>query len=46
MVLIPDDPIIASAERTGYPWWWHQPDYPDSLFNDEDDEGDEEDADF
>ena len=24
MQLIPDDPIIRSMERTGYPWWIHE----------------------
>lgn len=44
MRLIPDDPIIRCIERTGYPPWWHQPDYPDSMFTDEE-EDDEEDQD-
>jgi len=26
---IRDDPIISRIEATGYPPWWHQPDYPD-----------------
>ncbi len=52
MTLIPDDPIISCMERTGYPPWWHQPDYPDWLFTEDSDypeyydeeEGEEEDA--
>ena len=35
MLLIPDDPIVRSMERTGYPWWIH----PD-LGEDEDPEED------
>lgn len=42
MRLIPDDPIIRSMGRTGYPPWWHQPDYPDWLFDDEEGEDEEE----
>ncbi len=38
MVQIPDDPIIRCIERTGYPPWWHQPDYPDSMFTKRDDD--------
>lgn len=45
MSCIPDDPIIRCIERTGYPPWWHQPDYPDSMFVDEDDVDEEEDDD-
>lgn len=37
-----DDPIVACIERTGYPPWWHQPDYPDSMFYDEDEYEEEE----
>lgn len=33
---IPDDPIISSIERTGYPWW---------ITAEEDDTDDEEGAD-
>lgn len=29
---LPDDPIVASIERTGYPWW---------MLGDDDDEEDE-----
>lgn len=42
---IPDDPIVRCIERTGYPPWWHQPDYPDFLFNEKDEEDDEEEDD-
>lgn len=45
MILIPDDPIVRCIERTGYPPWWHQPDYPDYLFNNEDEEECEEEED-
>jgi hypothetical protein len=33
MILIPDDPIIRSMERTGYPPWWREPDIPDYRFD-------------
>lgn len=35
MMLIPDDPIVSSMLRTGYPFW----------FDDDEDEEDEEDDD-
>ncbi len=38
MIPIPDDPIVASIERTGYPPWI-RPDYSDET-------EDENDADF
>lgn len=43
MILINDDPIIRSMESTGYPPWWHQPDYPDSMFEEDEDDEDAED---
>lgn len=33
MINIPDDPIIRCIERTGYPPWWREPDYPDFKFD-------------
>lgn len=39
MILIPDDPIIASLERTGFPGW-----LSDDLEDDEEDEDDERDS--
>lgn len=42
MLLIPDDPIIHCMEQTGYPPWWHQPDYPDSMFDEEEEENDDD----
>ena len=39
MILIPDDPIIASALRTGYPPW-NQPRDEDGWDDDDDFEGD------
>lgn len=38
MILIPDDPIIASIERTGYPWWMRED--ADYRFEDEDEDDD------
>lgn len=38
MKLIRDDPIVRSMEQTGYPPWWHQSDYPDSMFGDDEDD--------
>lgn len=37
---IPDDPIIACMERTGYPPWMNPdpPDYEDDVEEDEEDE--------
>lgn len=32
MQLIPDDPIIACMERTGYPPWEQDDDEPDEPF--------------
>lgn len=52
MRLIPDDPIVACIERTGYPPWmqnWHEDDdyaereFPDDD-EDEEDEGEEQEA--
>ena len=37
MILIPDDPIIACIERTGYPPWF------DDDFDDEQEDDDETD---
>lgn len=39
MVLIPDDPIIASLESTGYPPWLQ-----DGWEDDEEDDDDERDS--
>ena len=39
MILIPDDPIIASLERTGFPPW-----LSDDWEDDEEDEDDERDS--
>lgn len=39
MILIPDDPIIASLERTGLPPW-----LSDDWEDDEEDEDDERDS--
>jgi hypothetical protein len=37
MTQIPDDPIIRTIERTGYPPWWE---YPDDDDFDEGSDGD------
>lgn len=42
MIQIPDDPCIRAMERTGYPDWWHQPDYPDFLFDDDEEEAEDD----
>ena len=39
---IPDDPIIRSIERTGYPHWYR---YPVDNDREDDDEDDEEEDD-
>jgi len=36
MIQIPDDPIISSIERTGYPYWMD--DDPDPYGEEEDDD--------
>lgn len=41
MRIIPDDPIISSMERTGYPPWFY-PDIEDEDFEEEEDEDDEQ----
>ena len=48
MMLIPDDPIIACIQRTGYaPWYLAEHGYFDDLEDDEDDESEEyDDAEF
>lgn len=41
MVLIPDDYIIRSMERTGYPYWIT----PDFGYEEEEDEADDDESD-
>lgn len=36
--MIPDDPIIACMERTGYPPWMQEDDYDDYEDEEEEDE--------
>ena len=36
--MIPDDPIIACMERTGYPPWMHEEDYDEYEDEEEEDE--------
>ena len=36
--MIPDDPIIACMERTGYPPWMQEDDYDDDEDEEEEDE--------
>lgn len=43
MLMIPDDPIIRSMERTGYPPWFCYEDSDDDL-EDEDEEEEEPDC--
>ncbi len=43
MLIIPDDPIIRSMERTGYPPWFGYED-PDDDLEDEDEEEEEPDC--
>lgn len=31
MQIIPDDPIIASMERTGWPWWMNEQEEEDDA---------------
>ena len=38
MIQVPDDPIIACMERTGYPPWMQEDDYGDDEAEEEEDE--------
>lgn len=44
MISIPDDPIIRSMERTGYPPWYHQQDYEEDDYDEEEEDEDERDV--
>lgn len=38
MIQVPDDPIIACMERTGYPPWMQEDDYDEDEDEEEEDE--------